>query len=317
MDTVQGYRIPFVQEPPPTCLPQFALSQEQNQAITQEIESLLKKGAIQDTRSPEEVGFVSNVFLVPKSEGKWRLILNLKALNQFVIYEHFKMEDIRCVKDLLNRGDYMCKLDLKDAYLLTPIHRSFRKFLKFTWHGRTYEYTALPFGLSAAPRVFTKLLKPILGSLREKGIRLIAYLDDFLLIGKTKNQAEESFQKTKTLMESLGFVINEDKSQSEATQKIEFLGFLIDSMDMMFRLTATRVKQIKEKCKQALESNQMTLRELAHMVGVLVATQLAGLPAPLHYRSLQAQKNEGILLHSYDTKVTLNPQSQKTFTGGG
>ena len=239
MDTVQGYRIPFVQEPPPTCLPQFALSQEQNQAITQEIESLLKKGAIRDAQSLEKVGFVNNVFLVPKSEGKWRLILNLKALNQFIIYEHFKMEDIRCVKDLLNRGDYMCKLDLKDAYLSIPIHQSFRKFLKFTWHGRTYEYTALPFGLSAALRVFTKLLKPILGSLRETGIRLIAYLDDFLLIGKTKNQAEESFQKTKTLMESLGFVINEDESQSEATQKIEFLGFSIDSMDMIFRLTAT------------------------------------------------------------------------------
>ena len=119
---------------------------------------------------------------------------------------------------------HMCKLALKDAYLSIPIHQSFRKSLKFTWHGRTYEYTALPFGLSAAPRVFTKLLKPILGSLRETGIHLIAYLDNFLLIGKTKNQAEEPFQKTKTLMDSLGFVINEDKSQSEANQKIEFLG---------------------------------------------------------------------------------------------
>ena len=79
---------------------------------------------------------------------------------------------------------------------------------------------------------------------------------------------------------------------------IKFLGFLVDSMDMMFRLSATRAKQIKMKCKQALESNQVTLRELAHMVDVLVATQLADLPAPLHNRSLQAQKNEGILLHS-------------------
>ena len=240
MYTGQGYRIPFVQEPPPTWLPLnlFTLSQEQSQAITQEIESLLKKGAMQDTQSLEEERFVSNVFLVPKSEGKWRLILNLKALNHFVIYEHFKMEDIHCMKDLLNRGDYMCKLDLKDAYLSISIHWSFRKFLKFTWHGRTYEYTVLPFGLSAAPRVFTKLLKPILASLRETGIRLIAYLDDFLLIGKTKNEAEQSFQKTKALMENLGSVINEDKSQSQATQMIEFLGFAINSMDIMFRMTA-------------------------------------------------------------------------------
>ena len=59
------------------------------------------------------------------------------------------MEDIRCVKDLLHRGDYMCKLDLKDAYPLIPIHWSFRKFLKLTWHGRTYDYTALSFRLFA------------------------------------------------------------------------------------------------------------------------------------------------------------------------
>ena len=106
-------------------------------------------------------------------------------------------------------------------------------------------------------------------------------------------------------------MINEDKSQSKATQMIEFLGFVINSMDMMFRMTAAQVKQIEKKCKQALESNQVTFRELVHMVGVLVATQLAVLPAPLHYRALQAQKNEGILLHSYDVKVTLNPQSQE------
>ena len=287
-----------------------AFNLEESQIISQEIESLLKKGAIQASTA-KEVGFISNIFLVPKSEGKWRLILNLKALNQFVIHEHFKMEDIRCVEDLLNEGEFMCKLDLKDAYLSIPIHPSFRKFLKFNRQGKLYEYTALPFGLSAAPRVFTKLLKPILATLRERGIRLIAYLDDFLIVGKSKKETEQAFQETKVLMESLGFVINEEKSQSRASQVIEFLGFLIDSRDMRFRITAARVKQIKEKCKRALESNQMTLRELAHIVGVLVATHLAVLPAPLHYRALQLQKNEGILLHSYDMIVTLNVQSRK------
>ena len=104
----------------------------------------------------------------------------MKDLNQFVIHEHFEMEDICCVKDHLNKGEYMCKLDLKDAYISIPIHHSFRRFLKFTWQGKMYEYTALPFGLStAAPRVFTKLLKPVLATLRETGIHLIAYLDDF------------------------------------------------------------------------------------------------------------------------------------------
>ena len=57
------------------------------------------------------------------------------------------MEDIRCVNDLAARGDYMCKLDLKHAYLSIPVHELSRKFLSFCWQGVLYEYTALPFGL--------------------------------------------------------------------------------------------------------------------------------------------------------------------------
>lgn len=77
-------------------------------------------------------------------------------------------------------------------------------------------------------------------------------------------------------MESLGFTVNKEKSQSQATQCIELLGFIVDSRD---KVMPTHVKQIKVKCKRALERNQVTLRTLAHIVGVLVATQLAVLLA--------------------------------------
>ena len=270
----------------------------------------MKKGAIQVSK--EQGGFISNIFLVPKDEERWRLILNLKSLNEFVAYEHFKMEDIRCVKDLLSRGDHMCKLDLKDAYLSIPIHGSCRRFLRFRWRGILYEYTALPFGLSAAPRTFTKVLKPVLAALRVAGTRLVAYLDDFLILGGTKEEAEAAFQRTKNLLQSLGFVINLEKSQSQATQRIEFLGFVIDSKEMVFRLPQKRVKQIKNECKKILQKDQVTVRELARVVGVLATSHLAVLPAPLHYRALQAQKNEG--LHhplSYGSTVVLNAKSQE------
>lgn len=111
--------------------------------------------------SKHREGFTSTIFLVPK---RWWLILNLKAL-----YEHFKMKDIHCVNDLISKGNHMCKLDLKDAYLSLPIHESSRKYLKFRWYGTIYKYAALPFGLSAAPRVFTEVLKPALATLRSAG----------------------------------------------------------------------------------------------------------------------------------------------------
>ena len=309
LNVIQGYEIPFLENPPTGEIPPFTFSVEESSVISAEILRLQEKGAVTEVASGK--GFVSNIFVVPKSDNKWRLILNLKALNLYTQHMHFKMEDIRCVKDLLNRGDYMCKLDLKDAYLSIPIKESHRKFLKFRWQGKIFQYNALPFGLAKAPRVFTKVLKPVLSHLRAKGIRMIAYLDDILLIGKTKEETERAFRTTVTLLEELGFVVNSQKSLSRATQVIEFLGFVVDSRSMQFRLPHNKVKAIKKSCKQMLQVQTQTVRQLAHLlVGVLTATRLAVIPAPLHYRGLQALKVSGLVSNlSYETQVTLDARS--------
>ena len=294
--------------PPKREIPPFRFSEQESSIISAEIDRLQKKGAVTGVASDE--GFVSSIFVVPKSGGKWRLILNLKALNLYTEHMHFKMEDIRSVKDLLNRGDYMCKVDLKDAYLSIPIRESDRKYLKFRWQGRIFQYNALPFGLTTAPRVFTKVLKPALSHLRSKGIRMVAYLDDLLLIGKTKEETESVFRTTVALLEELGFVVNSEKSRSTATQVIEFLGFVIDSRSMQFQLPQTKVKAIRKSCRQVLQTQTQTIRQLAHLVGVLVATRLAVAPAPLHYRGLQALKIRGLASTlSYETQMTLDSKS--------
>ena len=257
LDTVRGYQIPFREWPPNRQIPAFTFTETESKLISAEVGELLRKQAISRTVSDD--GFISNIFLVPKGKGKWRLILNLKALNLYTEHQHFKMEDIHCVKDLLNIGDYMCKLDLKDAYLSIPITQSHRKYLKFAWQGTVYQYNVLPFGLATAPRAFTKLMKPALAYLRSKGVRLIAYLDDILIIGRDKGEAEEAYQNAKSLMESLGFVINLEKSQAIGTQKMEFLGFIIDSVSITFGLPKEKVKEIRQKCKCALQEPMLTI----------------------------------------------------------
>ena len=88
--------------------------------VTKEIEALVEKNAI--ARASERLGgFLSSFFLVPKADGSWRPVLNLKPLNRFVISPHFKMESVRSVKNLVQPGDWLIKLDLKDAYLAVPI----------------------------------------------------------------------------------------------------------------------------------------------------------------------------------------------------
>ena len=60
--------------------------------------------------------FLSNISLVGKRDGGNRPVVNLRYLNQFILYQHFKMEGLFCLRKILQEGDYMCKMDMKDAY---------------------------------------------------------------------------------------------------------------------------------------------------------------------------------------------------------
>jgi len=157
--------------------------------ITTEVAELLSKGAIVETQVTPE-SFISQLFLVEKKGGGQRPVINLKCLNQYVRTEHFKMEELHLLPDLLQYQDWMVKMDLKDAYLQVPIHSDHQHLLSFQWEGKTYMFKCLPFGLSSAPRVFTKLFKPLVGFLRQIGCRLIIHLDDILMLHQTRNSCD-------------------------------------------------------------------------------------------------------------------------------
>jgi len=127
--------------------------------IEQEILNLLEKHTIEEAT---EDGFTSRLFTVPKRMGDLCPCLNLHPLNQLIPHQHFKMEMVKVVCNLINKGDYMTSIDLQDAFLHVLIHSSLHKYLQFHWKGKQYQFRVLPFGLSLAPFVFTKILKPVL-----------------------------------------------------------------------------------------------------------------------------------------------------------
>jgi len=153
----------------------------------------------------EKDQFISSIFTVPKSDGCRRFILNLKKLNKFLKVQHFKMEDIRTAVNLMSKGCYLAVLVQQDAYHMIPIHSSCRKFLRFRWMGVLYEYTCLPFGLSVAPWLYTKILKPVLATLRSQSFENVSYLDDLLIIGQTYAKCYANVECTISLFTRLGF----------------------------------------------------------------------------------------------------------------
>ena len=74
---------------------------------------------------------------------------------------------------MLPIGGFGASIDLKDAYWHIPIRLHYRKYLGFMIGGQKFRFRVLPFGLNIAPRIFTKICRPILRELRTKGLMVL------------------------------------------------------------------------------------------------------------------------------------------------
>ena len=184
LTSVRGATIEFDTRPFNTTRPQSTFSVEECATIDNEVAKLLSKNII-ETTDHDSYEVISPIFIRPKKDGGHRLILNLKGLNQFVTYHHFKMETLQSVVRLVEKNCSMASLDLKDAYYTVGVNPSHRKYLRSIWKNVLYQFTCLPNGLSSCPRKFTKLLKPPLTELHKKGHISASYIDDLYLQGRT------------------------------------------------------------------------------------------------------------------------------------
>ena len=134
-----------------------------------------------------DVQYLSPIFTVPKKDGEYRMVLNLKDLNLDIQYYHFKMETFETALKLIKLNSYMASIDIRHAYYSVPIAVEHKQFLCFKWKGTFFHYTCLPNGISCAPRYYTKLLKPVYATLRQLGHINMGYIDDSLLVADEKD----------------------------------------------------------------------------------------------------------------------------------
>ena len=118
----------------------------------------------------------------------------------------------------------------------------------------------------------------------------MTYIDDSLLKSDTFSECQDNILDTVKLVDDLGFTIHPEKSVLFPTQEIVFVGFLINSVTMTVRLTPEKVNDIIANCVEVINCKSITIRNLAKLIGKLVASEPAVQYAPLYYKSLEIEK---------------------------
>ena len=174
--------------------------------------------------SPFQPTYISPIFLVPKTSGGFRLILDLSSLNQHIQTPRFRITNHTELADRLSLPAWMASLDLQDAYLHIPIRKSLHQYLAFILDNQLWFFRAMPFGLSPAPALFTRVLRWPLSLLRSQGVHILAYLDDWILRVSSSDTLREHVRWTCTTLSRLDWIINWPKSHLTPSMNLIWLG---------------------------------------------------------------------------------------------
>ena len=304
--------IEFVTSSPSIAAPNNMICKSEEIHMKNEIKTLLQKGVI--VKCPPEKGeILSPVFLRPKSDGTYRLILNLKKANEYIQNFHFKMDTIHTVLNLVKPNCFMASIDIKDAYYSIKIDEQHQKYLKFKFQGQCYNFTCLPNGLCCGPRKFTKLMKAPLAELRKRGHLVSSFIDDLINFGDTYEECIQNVADTILILQRLGLTTHPEKSHLIPTQEITFLGFIINSKTMKIKLTEEKMTSIFEECQNALHSTSLKIRDVAKVIGKIIATFPAVKYGPLHFRFLESCKSKAVKMNkgNYNAPIYLDKPSQE------
>lgn len=307
-----GYRLPFAQFPPlsprPLEFPTYVGDPQRAGALREEVERMMEKGALEVVSNPPP-GFYSRLFLVQKASGGWRPVIDLSPLNGFITQTRFQMETMATVLSSIRKGDFMASIDLSDAYFQVPVHEESRKFLRFTLGGKVFQFRVLCFGLATAPQVFTRVFTLVSSWAHARGIRLLRYLDDWLILASSAEELTSKVNQVLLLCHDLGIVINKEKSDLEPKQQVKYLGMWIDSQVVRAFPTEARIDNLRMVVRSFLSSPSPRAKEWQVLLGHLSSLEKLVPHGRLRMRPLQLElRSKWSRSDSHDRRVPWTPQ---------
>ena len=277
IDTIrEGYKIPFLVVPPYCVKRNNKTANLHEEFVMEAIEELLEGDMICEVGCREDLHVVNPLSVSVQSSGKKRLILDLRIVNKCVLKQKFKFEDHKKALEYFVQGGYATKFDLKSGYHHVDIFPEHRQYLGFCWSfqggvERYFMFNVLPFGLSSAPYIFTKLLRPLVKLWRCRGLHTVLYLDDGINFEQSMEIANYASHHMQGDLFAAGFVVNQEKSVWEPTQNLEWLGINWDAKGGVISVREKRIVKAKRLLVNALDKPCKSARELAAIVGSIMS----------------------------------------------
>ena len=279
LDVIEnGYKLPFITRPDPVWLRNNRSSLSHQEFVSQAILELVDSNRVIECDAAPLVINPLSVSVQPN--GKKRLILDLRHVNKCLRKDHVKYEDWKVALNYFTLDGFMLSFDLKSGYHHIEISEDHQTFLGFAWQAghdsrRThfYKFTVLPFGLSTAPRIFTKTLMPLVKFWRQQGICLALFLDDGWFIESNYSAACTLARQVYSDLKRSGFISNDEKSVWTPCQRITWLGLVWDSTRGTIELTDRRIEKILNTLEAIIERDfTVSARFLASLTGQIIST---------------------------------------------
>ena len=289
-----GYVLPFMSKP--NLIRAYLIHSgykalHKEQALSSCIQSLLSKNAIKRVENEKSLGFYSRLFLVPKPHQRWRPVIDLSRLNTFLLVERFKMETPKSIKASDSRG--MGVVDRAIRRLPSHPHPPKLKEVPKVLPQVSGVTVHVPsFRLATAPQIFTTIIKEVKLMTLTKGIRLHQYLDDWLIRAQSQEEAQVNTQRVVDLTQSLGWIINQEKSELKPAQVLSFVGYEYHLDSALIKPTQERWLKLLDLILRLKSKHVLTARCMMSLIGLLASTEKIAPEGRLHMRPFQFHLKE-------------------------
>ena len=248
---------------------------------------LTTKGGNRDGEGSNISSLLQQTFHCSQTKPKMATNLGPQFSKQIFERKNIQNGNPETIRISLQQGEWVTSLDFSDAYFHIPVHIKSRKYLRSHFQNQSYQFRALPFGLSTAPMEFTCVVKEVKLMAQSRGIRIHQYLDDWLIRAPTKESCHQGTQSLLALCQELGWVVNLQKSELEPKQVFEFVGYQYHLSHGLVKPTQSCWESILQKVQSIMASPKCRVRNFMSLIGLLTATEKQVPLGRLHMRPIQ------------------------------